>query len=196
VSERPVPTSPGSRDDASLPSSSLRSDPDPVLSLAAGNPVLFSSVLSRGEPNGNLTIRRLAQRPRILSLDPDVMFALFRETSVVDHPHGIRFQLRRHAFPKTLPDWLPFPGALADELLHRLNIPLKHSRRHRLDRFPLAVEKQASNINRSPVATLAATHRIQKINKELLQPIPALVELIVVHAGRLTQTVRHSHYLT
>jgi hypothetical protein len=81
-------------------------------------------------------------------------------------------------------------------LLHRLNIPLGHSSCHRLYRFPLAIEQQAANINGSPVATLTATHGIQQINKELLQPTPAFAELIVVHAGTLTQTARHSQYLT
>ena len=51
-------------------------------------------------------------------------------------------------------------------------------------------------LDRFPMATLATTHRIQKINKELLQPIPALIELLVVHAGTPTQAVRNSQYLT
>src|SRR3954465_3118555 len=67
----------------------------------------------------DLAIGGFAERARILARDADRVFALFRESGVIDHPsrggEGLGHLLR-----PALPDGLPRPGALADELLQVL----------------------------------------------------------------------------
>jgi hypothetical protein len=71
---------------------------------------------------------------------------------------------------------------LSDELLHRLNVPLRQTRRHRLNRFPVATQQQATHVYRTPMASLTTANRLQEIDEELLQPLSAPFHLGICHA--------------
>ena len=87
-----------------------------------------------------------------------------------------------HALRQPLPNRLPIPGTLSDQLLHGLHVALGQPRRHGLDRFAFAIQQQAAHINRTPVASLAPSQRLQQIDQELFQALSTSIQLGLGHA--------------
>ena len=99
-----------------------------VQSPAENRTPLFADMM---KTDCNLAIGSLPQSPRVLPLNSYGMLPFFGKSSVIDDPNRIGFKFRRHSLAKPLPNGLPFPWALANELLHGLNISFRHSSRHR-----------------------------------------------------------------
>ena len=55
----------------------------------------------------------------------------------------------------TLQHCLVVPGAVADELLHPLDVAIRWRQRHRLDRFALEVQQLPVEVGERPVALLS-----------------------------------------
>ena len=86
-------------------------------------------------------------------------------------------------FPNRLPNRAPIPRTLPDELLHGLHVSLGQPRRQGLDGFPLAIQQAGcARIHSAPMAPLTAAHRLQQIDKELLQSLPTTLRLGIGHA--------------
>ena len=134
----------------------------------------------------DLAVGRLAQRARILPRHPHGVVSLLGETRVVDDPHRIGPQLRGHALRQTLPNRSPRPGTLSDQLLHRLHVSLGQTRRHRLDRFALAVQQQAAHVYRAPVTSLPSPQRLHQVGQELFQALSTFRDFALGHGPELS----------
>ena len=67
----------------------------------------------------DLTVTRLPQRPRVLTLDPRRVLAVLREPRVIQHPR-LDLDLRRDPLSHRLDHQRRIPRAISHELLHRL----------------------------------------------------------------------------
>jgi hypothetical protein len=109
------------------------------------------------------------------------MTALLGKSRVIHHPRGLWFQLGGHPFAQPLPDRIPLPRALSDELLQGLHIAIGQTSGQRLDRFPLAIQQQSTDIHSGPMAALATTYRLDKIRQELIHSLTTALNLRVGH---------------
>ena len=121
----------------------------------------------------DLAIGGFAERARILARHTDRVLALFRKSRIVDQPgcgrEGFRYLLRQ-----ALPNGLPRPRALADELLQVLLIALGQALGHGADAFALPVQQKTTNIDAAPMTTLAPAERGQHLRGERFQALAAL----------------------
>ena len=171
-----------------MPAAARRSGSCVQLSRQVQPPVqdgtFFSSRLMQA--HRHLAIGRLAQRAGILPRHSHRVATLLGKPRVVDDPHRIGRQLCRHPLRQPLPNRRPRPGTLSDQLLHGLHVSLGQTRRHGLDRFAFAVQQQAADVHRAPMASLAPPQRLQQVGQELFQALSTFLDFALGHGPELS----------
>jgi hypothetical protein len=140
----------------------------------------------------NLAIPNLAERSRVLSFHSHRVLPLFGEARIVDNPNRVRLQFRSHALTQTFPQRHPIPRALSNELLKSLHVSLVRAIGKWLDGLAFPIQQKSTNVNRTPVPSLAPAHGLQQIHQELFQAFSAFLGLGIRHArdGSTSKTKR------
>ena len=115
------------------------------------------AVLTRiGGHDTGLTVGDLAECTTPLTRHADRVLTLFGKLTPIQDQHaaGCVTQGLRDQLLVVREDGLVVPGALADELLQRLDIAAGQGEGHRLNRLALQVEQLAVEIGQRPVALL------------------------------------------
>jgi hypothetical protein len=60
------------------------------------------------------------------------------------------------------------------------------ARRHRLDRFALAVQQEAAHVYRAPVLPLPSPQRLHQVGQELFQALSTFLEVALGHGPELS----------
>ena len=90
---------------------------------------------------GDLTVRGLAQRARILARHPDRVFALFGKSGIVHNPSYGRGESAFDVPGHLPPEGFPSPRTLADTLLQTLLSGVRQALGYGPDAFALAVQQ-------------------------------------------------------
>src|SRR5260370_42550176 len=125
---------------------------------------LFSNMV---QADRNLAIPNLAERSRALSFHSHRVLALFGEARIVDNQNRVRFQFRSHTLTQTFPQRHPIQRALSNELLKSLHVSLARAIGKWLVVLALPIQPKSTNVNSTPVPSLAPAHGLQQIHHEL-----------------------------
>ena len=133
------------------------------------------------EGDRHLAVAHLAQGAAGLPGDPDGVLALFGEAHLVHHPGRPGAQCLGQALGEVGAHGRRVPGALADQLLQRLDVAVGQALGQRLDRLALPLQEQAPDVHLAPVAPILAPEGREEIGEEAFQAGTAARELLGVH---------------
>ena len=105
-----------------------------------------------------------------------------KELNIVDNPNRVRLQFRSHALAQTFPQRHPIPRALSHELLQSLYISFVRAIGKRLDGLAFSIQQKSTNVNSTPMPSLAPAQRLEQILQELFQAFSAFLDLGIRHA--------------
>jgi hypothetical protein len=120
----------------------------------------------------NLAVPNFAQSARILTGNPDRVFSLLGEPSIINNPGDRRNYCIDHPFSQLFPNRGVVPRTLTYKLLHRLDIGVRQPSSHRLDGLSFAIQNQPANVSATPSAPFQTPQRLKKLRKECFEPAP------------------------
>ena len=118
--------------------------------------------------HAQLAVGPLAQRARVLALDPHRAGAVLGEAGVVDHPCRRR-QSGDQPLGQPPADRPPVPGGHGDEVVQRLVVHLAEPGGHRPDRLAAALQQQPAQVALPAGALIPTGQRREQVVGEPLQ---------------------------
>jgi hypothetical protein len=120
--------------------------------------------------HAQLAVGPLAQRARVLALDPHRAGAVLGEAGVVDHPCRRR-QSGDQPLGQPPADRPPVPGGHGDEVVQRLVVHLAEPGGHRPDRLAAALQQQPAQVALPAGALIGALQRGEEVVGEPFQAV-------------------------